>query len=106
MNMQDEWLMSLRSWAAGNDCVRELWLFGSRVSDRSTPDGGIDLAIVLTLIEGKHDWAAEKFHELYDQWTRQLEYIVDRHVSLQAIEPGSPEDKLVRSSGELLWARI
>jgi hypothetical protein len=30
MDMRDEWLRSLRSWASGNGNVRELWLFGSR----------------------------------------------------------------------------
>ena len=30
MDMRDEWLSGLRSWAEDNGNVRELWLFGSR----------------------------------------------------------------------------
>jgi hypothetical protein len=30
MNMRDEWIAALRTWAANYDCVLELWLFGSR----------------------------------------------------------------------------
>jgi hypothetical protein len=34
MDMKDEWLAALRRWAMNNDCVRELWLFGSRAKGR------------------------------------------------------------------------
>ena len=30
MDMRDEWLRDLRSWASKNESVRELWLYGSR----------------------------------------------------------------------------
>ena len=29
MNMREEWLRDLRSWASKNENVRQLWLFGS-----------------------------------------------------------------------------
>jgi len=38
MDMLDEWLSGLCSWASANGNVRELWLFGSRAARRSRPD--------------------------------------------------------------------
>jgi hypothetical protein len=41
----------------------------------------------------------------HGDWKQQLEAIVGRHVSLEAIVPDTPEDAEVRRSGSLLWAR-
>jgi predicted nucleotidyltransferase len=105
MDMRDEWLVSLRSWAKGNDSVRELWLFGSRADGRSRADSDVDWALVLMPPTGKHDWAAGNYVALHSEWKRELEAIVGRHVSLEAPEPGSEEDAMVRRSGVLLWKR-
>jgi predicted nucleotidyltransferase len=43
MDMRDEWLAGLRSWAVGKDSLRELWLFGSRATGRSRADSDVDL---------------------------------------------------------------
>jgi predicted nucleotidyltransferase len=105
MDMQDDWLRDLSSWASKNDCVRELWLFGSRARGDSSPESDVDLAIALMPATGKHDWALGAYCALGDEWQRQLETIVGRHVSLEAIVPGTDEDAAVRRSGVLLWAR-
>jgi predicted nucleotidyltransferase len=105
MDMRDDWLRDLRSWASNHDCVRELWLFGSRARGDSRPESDVDLAIALMPPTGKHDWAAGAYLALHSEWKRQLESIVHRHVSLEAIAPGTDEDAAVRRSGVLLWAR-
>jgi hypothetical protein len=37
----------------------------------------------------KHDWALGNYSALGDVWQRELETIVRRHVSLEAIVPGN-----------------
>lgn len=103
--MRDEWVRDLKSWAAANDCVRQLWLFGSRArGDAEHSD--IDLAAALMPPDGKHDWALGMYYARGDEWQRELETIVGRrHVSLEAIKPGTDADELVRRCGVLLWAR-
>src|SRR5437879_1613317 len=105
MDMRDEWLCGLRTWANGNDSIRELWLFGSRATGRSQPDSDIDVAVSLMPAVGNHNWAAGNYFALHRKWKQQLEAIVGRHVSLEGIEPGTKEDAEVRRSGVLLWAR-
>src|SRR6266536_1404981 len=105
MDMEDEWISGLRSWASRNGNVREMWLFGSRATGRSRPDSDVDLALVLMPANGKHDWAAGNYFALHSEWKRGLETIVGRHVSLEALLPGSKEDAEVRRSGALLWTR-
>ena len=38
MDMRDEWLHDLRSWASKNESVRELWLYGSRALPSCTKE--------------------------------------------------------------------
>jgi predicted nucleotidyltransferase len=105
MDMRDEWLRGLRSSASGNGNVRELWLFGSRATGRSRPDSDVDIAIALMPATDNTDWALGNYFALHSDWKRQLEAIVGRHVSLEAIVPDTPENAEVRRSGVLLWAR-
>ena len=103
--MRDKWLSGLRSWAKENKSIRELWLFGSRATGRSRPDSDVDLALVLMPAIGSTDWALGNYFALNQEWKRELEAIVARHVSLEILLPGTKEDAAVRSSGILLWAR-
>jgi predicted nucleotidyltransferase len=105
MDMRDEWIVGLRAWANANGSIRELWLFGSRAKGAALPDSDVDLALVLMPARGHHDWAAGNYIALHSVWKRELETIVGRHVSLEAIDPGSPEYALVKGTGALLWAR-
>jgi predicted nucleotidyltransferase len=105
MDMLDEWLRGLRSWASGNDGVRELWLFGSRSTGCSRPDSDVDIAIALMPAIDNTDWALGAYFALHSVWKQELEAIVGRHVSLEAIMPDTPEDAEVRRSGSLIWAR-
>jgi predicted nucleotidyltransferase len=105
MDMRDEWLRGLRSWASRNDAISELWLFGSRATGRLRPDSDVDVAVVLIPSVGSHDWAGGNYVACHSEWKRQLEAIVGRHVSLEAVEPGTKEDAAVRKSGKLLWVR-
>lgn len=104
MDMQDEWLDKLRAWANGNDSVRELWLFGSRVDGTSRPESDVDIGIGLMPANGPHNWALGNFAALKDKWRSELEAIVGRHVSLENITPDEPGDACVRK-WEFLWKR-
>jgi predicted nucleotidyltransferase len=109
MDMRDEWLRALRSWASANDSVRELWLFGSRAAGCSGPKSDVDLAIALMPPKGKHDWAFGNYVSCKPAWKQQLEEIVGCHVSLEAIIPHQPApdwDAMVRCFGICLWSRI
>jgi hypothetical protein len=65
---------------------------------------GIDVSLEVPA-KGKHDWAAGAYFALHCEWKRQLEAIVGRLVSLEAIVPGTPEDAMVRRSGVRLRSR-
>jgi predicted nucleotidyltransferase len=105
MDMRDEWITSLRSWAANNDCVHELWLFGSRAKGVSRADSDIDIALALMPPSGKHNWALATYAEFFDEWKSELRAAVDWDVSLVAIGPGFEMDHTVRSAGIVLWRR-
>jgi predicted nucleotidyltransferase len=104
-DMRDEWLHGLRSWANENGSVRELWLFGSRATGCSRPESDVDIAIALMPPTDGTNWALGNYERLGDEWQQQLEAIVGRHVSLEAILPGTPEDEWVRRCGAHLWTR-
>ncbi len=97
MDLTQQWLRDLRSWASANGNVRELWLFGSRAVGHAKPESDVDLAIALM------PDALGNYVALGDGWQHELEGIVGRHVSLEAILPGTEEDACVRSIGVLLW---
>ena len=101
MDIREEWISALRSWASKHDSIRELWLFGSRAEGRSKPDSDVDVAIALV----PTGWALGIYEARGDEWQRELGMIVGRHVSLEAILPDTKEDAYVRSTGKLLWAR-
>jgi predicted nucleotidyltransferase len=101
MDMRDEWISDLRAWAANNDNIRELWLFGSRSKGTSRPDSDVDIAILLM----PHVEAAITYTDSRDEWRAELRTIVGRDVSLEPIGPGFQFDSVVRTSGVLLWRR-
>jgi predicted nucleotidyltransferase len=102
--MQDDWLHGLRAWASKNDNVREIWLFGSRADGSSRQDSDVDIGVGLMPPIGKHNWALGNFAALGDQWQRELEAIVGRHVSLENITPDEPGTAIVKN-WVLLWRR-
>jgi predicted nucleotidyltransferase len=105
MDIPDEWLNGLRSWASDTHAVRELWVFGSYAKGLARPESDADIAIALMPARGKHDWALGDYAFLKDDWKRQLEAIVGIDVHLYHIEPGTPLDEDARRTGVLLWAR-
>jgi predicted nucleotidyltransferase len=104
MDMQDEWLRGLREWASKNDNVRELWLFGSRADGTSKPDSDVDLGVGLMPPANGTNWAFANFIEFKDQWRRELEATVGRHVSLEPITPDEPGTAVVKKWA-LVWRR-
>jgi predicted nucleotidyltransferase len=104
MDMLDEWVHGLRAWASANGNVHELWLFGSRADGSARPESDVDIAIALIPPVDDHNWALGNYFVLRSEWQRQLEAIVGRHVSLEAILPDT-FDAVVRRTWVLLWAR-
>jgi len=105
MDMRDEWISALREWAAHNDSVRELWLFGSRAKGTSRPDSDVDIALALMPPNGKHNWALAAYIEFFEDWKSELRAALDWNVSLVAIGPDFDMDIVVRNSGTVLWRR-
>jgi hypothetical protein len=101
MDMSEDWLAGLRLWANANENVRELWLFVSRADGTSRPGSDVDLGIGLMSPKGSHNWALGNYIAFADQWTRELEAIVGRHVSLENITPSEPGTARVRK-----WVRL
>jgi hypothetical protein len=56
-------------------------------------------------VAGRHDWALGNYFALKSNWKAELEAIVDRHVSLEAMIPGNEGDEEIRSTGKMLWRR-
>jgi predicted nucleotidyltransferase len=106
MDMQDGWLRGLRSWAAANESVRQLWLFGSRARGEAREDSDVDIALALMPPVNNHDWALGNYFALESEWKEQLQAIVQRDVSIAVLAPGTEADIKVRQSGVLLWARV
>lgn len=105
MDMREDWLRGLWSWASANGSVRELWLFGSRASGHSRVASDVDLAVSLLPPIGDHNWALGNYLALGDEWQQQLEEIVGHHVSLEAIGADTKENLEARGSWVLLWSR-
>jgi predicted nucleotidyltransferase len=80
--MLEDWLSKLCSWSNANDNVRELWLFGSRAQGSSRSDSDVDLALALVpSVKKNDDLAYTNYFFSKDEWKRQLEEIVGRHVA-------------------------
>jgi predicted nucleotidyltransferase len=104
MDMPDKWVHALRAWARKNENVRQLWLFGSRADGTSRLESDVDIAIGLIPPNGNDNWALGNFAFLKDQWRSELEAVVGRHVSLEAITPDDPGTASV-TKWVLLWER-
>lgn len=99
--MKAEWVAAIIEWAAQNTHVDEVWLFGSRAKGTARPDSDVDLC--LRLRPGGSALGA--YFALGDRWQQELGQVLGRHVSLEAMEPGSPEEAEVHSTGRQLFAR-
>ena len=105
MDLEPERLAALKAWAANNESVQELWLFGSRAKGTAKPKSDVDLALILMPETDNTNWAFAKYIESRAAWKRVLQNIAGRPVSLCAIEHGEPLYKEVLSTGVCLWSR-
>ena len=92
-------------WAEENGSVRELWLFGSRAKGNARLGSDVDIGLVLMPPDGTHNWPFGNFVAKHKDWQRQLEAIVQRHVSLVPMIPDNEGDDIIRSTGVRLWKR-
>jgi predicted nucleotidyltransferase len=106
MDLESECVSALKSWAANNDSVQELWLFGSRAKGTAKPQSDVDLALILMPETDNTNWALAKYIEDKDLWRKRLQKIVGRPISLCAIEPGEKLFDDVMATGKRLWSRL
>jgi predicted nucleotidyltransferase len=92
----------IREWAARTDSVREVWLFGSRAKGTSRPDSDIDIGIYLMPPTPTSDWALAAYTANRDDWQHELERLLDRHVSLEAVTTGG-QSALPHATGPAWW---
>ena len=105
MEISEACVQAIREWAARTDCVREVWLFGSRAKRSSKPDSDVDLAIYLMPPDGNTDWAGGAFFHLHTKWELELKQIVGLTFDLTLVDPDDLGDQEVRSTGKQLWVR-
>jgi hypothetical protein len=74
MNIIDEglnpnWRLDLIVWAARNDSVTAVWIFGSRgPKSLADADSDLDVGVVLMPAIGDHHWALGNYMALGDEW--------------------------------------
>ena len=105
MDLEPDRVTALKQWAANNDAIQELWLFGSRAKGTATPQSDVDLAFILMPETDNTNWALAKYIADGDLWRKQLERIVARPISMGAIEPGIELFDEVMATGTRLWSR-
>ncbi len=105
MDLSDACVDAIRAWALRTNAVREVWLFGSRAKDTSSPDSDVDLAIALTLPSPSGDWALHEYFKRRCEWALELKQVVGLHFDLRAFSPGTSKENEIHSTGIQLWAR-
>ena len=112
MDMRPEWVEVIRTWAAGNENVAEMWLFGSRAKGTARPDSDVDLALVLvpgTPGDPGTDWPEGNYQALGDRWEADLTAAIRHDVHLKRFaRPGEEESEnatKARADAVLLWSR-
>lgn len=112
MDMRPEWIEAIRTWAAGNENVAEVWLFGSRAKGTARPDSDVDLALVLMpgiLGYPGHDWPEGNYQALGDRWEANLTAAIQHDVHLKRFaRPGEKESAnaaSAKATAVLLWSR-
>lgn len=103
MDISDEAAERLRAWAAAQNAVRGLWLFGSRAKGTSRPDSDFDIALVLAPPEGSTDWALGDYICLSDEWRAELRSLVGGQVSMVAVRDDLDMPFDPRATGIQLW---
>jgi predicted nucleotidyltransferase len=110
MNLPEAWRQIIVAWAERNECVREVWLFGSRVKGNPKKND-VDLAIYLMPPTPSNswpssqkyptDWAREQYSKCWKVWQRDLSRRIGGRVELVAPLP----DTDLHSPLVQLWAR-
>ena len=109
MDLPEDWRRVIVAWAERNACVREVWLFGSRVKGNPKKND-VDLALYLMPPTPSNswpssqkyptDWAREKYRKSWKAWQRALSRRIGCPVQLVAPIPGTDLGPMVQ-----LWAR-
>jgi predicted nucleotidyltransferase len=105
MDMRAEWIDAFRSWAAGNNSIAELWLFGSRAKGTARQDSDVDVAVLLIPPTGKTNWALFNYVKHLDDWKADLARALDWPIGLTLIGPNTDMDAEVRKTGVRIWRR-
>jgi predicted nucleotidyltransferase len=81
----DEISRIVRSWAAGQTGIAELWLFGSRVKGDNRPDSDIDIAIKYCGTDW--GWRFSTYLNYQEKWSKELNDLLRMQVHIQILEP-------------------
>ncbi|MCJ2074115.1 nucleotidyltransferase domain-containing protein [Methylobacterium sp. E-016] len=115
LDIEPTWLTGLVAWAASRSEVAQLWIYGSRAKGAARPDSDVDIGLVLTDGEPSSsggigtDWPLGNYTALADRWSKELDAIVGRHVSLELFarsgEVESGKARAAKVSAIMLWSR-
>lgn len=64
-------LQTLLDWAQSNECIRRVWVLGSRVRGEGRPDSDLDVAVEMDAI-GRDEQAQTGWMELSPRWRAEL----------------------------------
>jgi predicted nucleotidyltransferase len=97
----------LSSWARGNECVRRLWIYGSRARGDSGTHSDLDVAVEIDPI-GNDETADVSFISAAAQWRAQLEPHIPFKLHLEWYDPSGSNAAVrrgVHASGVLVYER-
>jgi predicted nucleotidyltransferase len=104
MQISDEHIRAIATWATPIDAIAAIWLFGSRARGDALADSDYDLAIELMPVEpaGDDDPFIEFFYK-WRSWKVELIAILNSDVDLVPYRQGWKTDFNVCTA--LLWSR-
>lgn len=97
----------LSSWAHRVECVRRLWIYGSRARGDSGPESDLDVAVEIDPI-GNDETAEVSFISTASQWRSELEPHIPFKLHLQWYDPAGSYVEVqrgVETSGVLVYER-
>ena len=99
---------ALLDWAQSNECIRQVWIFGSRARGEGRPDSDIDVAVEIDPV-GRDEQAQTSWMELSPGWRMVLGQALSAPLHLEwAGEVGDNSPKItdyLRRSSVLIYRR-
>jgi len=84
MNISEQQLEAIRTWAKNKAAIRSIYLFGSRVKGTARPDSDLDVAIE---VQTDDEDAFQTYMAHDDRWEAELSSVTSLQVSVQMYHP-------------------